>query len=105
MHNMTDLSKIIKRDGTTQAFNEQKIVKALRAAFGAAQGKLTDKQVESEATRLTKIVISIVKKGINGDIPTVEQIQDVVEQVLMAGGHYEPAKADLLYREDHKRTR
>ena len=47
---MTDLTKIIKRDGTTQAFDEQKIVKALRAAFGAAQGKLTDKQVESEAT-------------------------------------------------------
>src|SRR3989344_3013443 len=89
---MTDLSKIIKRDGKMQPFEEQKIVKAIAAALATAS-QLSQKQVHSEATRLTKIVISIVKKGINGNVPTVEQIQDVVEQVLMAAGHYEPAKA------------
>ena len=101
---MTDLSKIIKRDGKMQPFEEQKIVKAIAAALATAS-QLSQKQVHSEATRLTKIVISIVKKGINGNVPTVEQIQDVVEQVLMAAGHYEPAKAYILYREHHKRTR
>ncbi len=101
---MTDLSKIIKRDGKLQPFDEQKIVKAIAAALSAAS-QLSQKQIHNEAARLTKIVLSIVKKGINGDIPTVEQIQDVVEQVLMAGGHYEPAKAYILYRQSHKLTR
>jgi len=33
---------------------------------------------------------------------TVEQVQDVVEQVLMAGGYYKEAKAYIIYREKHK---
>ncbi|MEK7513428.1 MAG: adenosylcobalamin-dependent ribonucleoside-diphosphate reductase [Patescibacteria group bacterium] len=92
---MTDLTKIKKRDGRVAAFEEAKITQAIRAVV----------EHKSEPERLTKIVITIVKKGLNGEIPTVEQVQDVVEQVLMAAGHYEAAKEYILYREKHKTVR
>mgnify|MGYP001598575651 CR=1 FL=1 len=102
---MTDLTKIIKRDGRTVAFKETKIIQAIKAAFEAAGEIEGEVKRRREAQRLTKIVINILHKGVNGEIPTVEQVQDVVEQVLMAGGHYEAAKAYILYREKHKTVR
>ncbi|MCX6816679.1 MAG: adenosylcobalamin-dependent ribonucleoside-diphosphate reductase [Candidatus Beckwithbacteria bacterium] len=102
---MTDLTKIKKRDGRIVAFEEAKIILAIMkalSAIGEVQGEIKRR---NEAERLTKIVITIVKKGINGEIPTVEQVQDVVEQVLMAAGHYEVAKAYILYREKHQKVR
>ena len=92
---MTEMAKIRKRDGRVTAFDETKITAAIRAV-------MTEKH---EPERLTKIVLTILKKAINGDIPTVEQIQNLVEQVLMAGGHYEAAKAYILYREKHHAVR
>jgi len=92
---MTDLTKIIKRDGRVVAFDENKIIAAIKAVVS----------YKHEPERLTKIAITILKKGINGDIPTVEQVQDVVEQVLMAAGHYEAAKNYILYREQHETVR
>ena len=92
---MTDLTKIIKRDGRVAAFDENKIIEAIRAVVS----------YKHEPERLTKIAITILKKGVNGEIPTVEQVQDVVEQVLMAAGHYEAAKAYILYRQKHQKVR
>ena len=92
---MTDLTKIIKRDGRVVAFDENKIIQAIRAVVS----------YKHEPERLTKIAITILKKGVNGEMPTVEQVQDVVEQVLMAAGHYEAAKAYILYRQKHQKVR
>ena len=92
---MTDLTKIIKRDGRVVAFDENKIIEAIRAVVS----------YKHEPERLTKIAITILKKGVNGEMPTVEQVQDVVEQVLMAAGHYEAAKAYILYRQKHQKVR
>jgi len=92
---MTEMSKIKKRDGRVVAFDEAKIIAAIASVVGA----------KHEPERLTKIVLTILKKAVNGGIPTVEQVQDVVEQVLMAAGHYEAAKNYILYREQHKTTR
>ncbi|MFH0943282.1 MAG: adenosylcobalamin-dependent ribonucleoside-diphosphate reductase [Candidatus Beckwithbacteria bacterium] len=102
---MTDLTKIIKRDGRVAAFEEEKIIKAIVAAFAAVGEVSGEIKRRKEAERLTKIVINILKRGVNGEIPTVEQVQDVVEQVLMAAGHYEVAKAYILYREQHEMVR
>lgn len=102
---MTELKQIIKRDGTRADFEEAKIRRAIVAALSVIEGGLGERKIESEAQRLTKIVINILLKGVNGELPTVEQVQDVVEQVLMAGGHYDSAKAYILYREQHKTAR
>lgn len=102
---MTELKYIIKRDGTKVAFDESKIKRAIAAALLAVEAELGERKIEAEAQRLTKIVINILLKGINGELPTVEQVQDIVEQVMMAGGHYDAAKAYILYRETRKTVR
>jgi len=102
---MTDLTKIKKRDGRVVEFKEKKIVEAILGAFGAVREVRGKVKRKKEIERLVKIVISILHKGVNGGVPTVEQVQDVVEQVLMAAGHYEVSKAYILYREKHAKKR
>jgi ribonucleoside-diphosphate reductase alpha chain len=101
---MTDLSKIKKRDGRLVGFAEQKISGAILKAMTAV-GKPALAKRKAEAERLTKIVVNILRQAVNGQIPTVEQVQDIVEQVLMAGGHFDVARAYILYREKHKNVR
>ena len=60
---------------------------------------------QAEAERLTPIAIQLFKKTVNGQSPNVETMQDVVEQVLMAAGYYQTAKAYILYRERQKESR
>ncbi len=84
--------RIVKRDGREVAFEPAK----LAGAIGKA-GVQTKEFDEKEAKRLAGIVVGIVEKA-GKDTPTVEQVQDIVEQVLMAAGHYGTAKAYILYR-------
>jgi anaerobic ribonucleoside-triphosphate reductase len=93
--------KIRKRDGRVVAFNPSKITTAVLKA-GEATGEFKKK----EAAQITKIVVSkLVKGGANGNLVTIEQVQDVVEETLMGGGHFKTAKAYILYRELHRRAR
>ncbi|OGV97292.1 ribonucleoside-diphosphate reductase, adenosylcobalamin-dependent [Microgenomates group bacterium RBG_16_45_19] len=98
--NKQRLTQIVKRDGRVVAFNQVKITQALMKAV-----KETGEFDGNEARRLTGIVVNIVTKTNHKQTPTVEQIQDVVEQVLMAGGHYDTAKAYILYREKRRIVR
>lgn len=95
------LKKIQKRDGRVVEFDPRHIEVALGKAN--AESREFD---EKETKRLTDIVVGILEKVYDGKItPTVEQIQDVVEQVLMAAGHYETAKKYILYRSEKSKER
>lgn len=85
--------KIKKRDGRIVDFDPSKIAKAISKA-----GEATGEFARQEAKRLTGIVIPILVKASAETTPTVEQVQDIVEQVLMAASHYQAAKAYILYR-------
>ena len=104
--------KIIKRDGRKVSFEEAKITRVILKAFAATgeHGEGSElargvRNLKKEAERLTKVVVNLLLKGVNKDLPTVEQVQDIVEQVLMAAGHYVTAKAYILYRERQQKTR
>jgi len=88
------INKIVKRDGREVPFESGKISMAIKKA---------GVEIE-EAKRLAKIVVNLVEKGA-GETPTVEELQDVVEQVLMAAGHYKIARAYILYREKKREER
>lgn len=93
----------MKRDGRIVEFDPAKINRAITRAVAE-----TNEFVEAETVRLTDIVVNLVNKSIlpnASKVMTVEQIQDVVEQVLMAAGHYHTAKAYILYRERHRNER
>ena len=88
--------KIKKRDGTIVPFDETKITNAILKA-------LTASGVPSES--VAKRVTGDVVKKLSGDVVSVEDVQDQVEAALMTRGLLAPAKAYILYRDEHARAR
>lgn len=91
---------IVKRDGEKASFNARKITDAIAKA-----GKVTGEFQEDVAKMLTIKVLSLAGQLELGDTPTVEQIQDIVEEVLLASPYKKTAKAYILYREQRKGVR
>ena len=88
------INKIVKRDGREVGFSQPKLAGAIWKA-----GKETGEFAEKEAKRLSEIVVALVQKSLKDkEVAQVEKVQDIVEQVLMAAGHYKTAKAYILYR-------
>ncbi len=91
--------KIIKRDGRTVAFKEEKITEAISKALSAV-----NKGDKKLAARLASEVALHTAKKVSG-VPTVEDVQDVVELVLMKDGQADAAKAYILYRKRREEIR
>ena len=92
---------IKKRDGRLVPYDEAKIAAAIDRAFVAAESG----KGEVEADRLAKIVTREMNAKENNETPSVEDIQDQVERVLIAEGYAKTAKAYILYRAERSRTR
>lgn len=99
------ITNILKRDGRTVKFDPGKITQAIFKALMATHEVDGEKKSLAEAKRLTPIAVELFTRTVNGEMPSVETMQDVVEQVLMAAGHYRTAKAYILYRVEHKEVR
>ncbi len=91
---------IKKRSGDEVAFCAEKITKAIQQAARA-----TGEFGADEARRLTIRVLSLAQTVIVHDLPEVEEIQDLVEEVLLASPHKKTAKAYILYREKRAAAR
>ena len=91
---------IIKRDGRTQPFHESKITDAIFKCLQAV-GE-ADRQ---QAMELTLAVIKKIRQRYTEDNFTVENIQDIVENVLIEQSLAKAAKAYILYRENRSRLR
>lgn len=92
-------TSIIKRNGAEVPFKKEKITSAITKA-----GKATGEFDEKTAAELTEKVLKHAEKIVD-NLPTVEQIQDMVELVLMQSKFKETAKAYILYREQHTEMR
>jgi ribonucleoside-triphosphate reductase (formate) len=92
--------KIRKRNGKIVNFNIEKITSAIARA-----GKATGEFDGEIAKKLTLKAMDLVQETIKSDIPTVEQIQDIVESTLMASPYSKTAKAYIVYRDQHARIR
>lgn len=100
---MTTLQKIKKRNGTIVDFNHDKIVSAVSKAFLEV---LNDAHAE-DARSIGEAVVAAVKLRYAGTaaIPTVEEVQDLVEHSLMDRGYYDVAKSYIIYRYEHAKIR
>ena len=92
--------KILKRDGRIEFFNKQKIADAIFKAAQACGGKNKDLSME-----LANLVVKAAEVKFVDKIPSVEDIQDLVEEVLINEGHAQTAKAYILYRERRQEAR
>ncbi len=93
------ITKIVKRDGRSADFNLDKITHAIYKAANALGGRNADM-----ARELAEQVEREVEANCPGT-PTVEQIQDTVERVLIENGHARTAKEFILYRAERTRIR
>ncbi len=91
---------IKKRNGIIVPFRPDKITTAIERA-----GRATSEFDQETASRLTLRVLNLAQQALPGGIPSVEQIQDVVEEVLLSSQFKATAKAYIIYREQHTRNR
>lgn len=99
---MSPIKKIRKRNGDVVEFDYLKIGEAIWRAAQSAGGK--DKELAMQIGNQVTAVLEVFFKD-PSETPTVEQIQDLVEKILIEGGHAITAKAYILYRERHKNLR
>ena len=93
-------SHIRKRDGRLMPFTATRITRALAKA-GAATGEFDD----AMAYRLTVRVVNLLLCTVADTVPSVEQVQDMVEEVLLGSPFRNTARALIVYRDQHKRLR
>ena len=98
---MPEFESVIKRDGAVVDFTPQRITNAIYRAAVAVGGR--DKRTAEKLTE--KVVSTLEQETPQGETPTVEQIQDTVEKVLIEEGHAKVAKAYILYRAERARLR
>ncbi|MCX8074368.1 MAG: anaerobic ribonucleoside triphosphate reductase [Clostridia bacterium] len=94
------VTKVIKRDGRKVPFNVEKIATAILKAANSVGG-----HNEEMAMDLAQKVCDYLEKEKKIEVPTVEQVQDAVEYILIEEGHASTAKAYILYRADRTRMR
>lgn len=98
---MARITRIKKRDGSIEPFDKEKIETAIGNAIKAVKG--SDGKL---AKRLATQVVKELEKHFKSNVlPTVEDVQDVVEEILIKNKKHEIARAYILYREEHKELR
>jgi len=94
------MNEVKKRDGRVVSFDKNKITEAIFKAAKSIGGE--DRYLAED---LADSVTFYLEKQFTAKIPTVEEIQDIVERVLIKTGHAKTAKAYILYREKRARIR
>lgn len=95
------ITRVVKRDGRVVKFEQEKITKAVMKAFAE-----TNEGTQKDAQKVTDKIVRLLNKNYQkGNVPEIEEIQDLVERVLMILDFEETAKAYILYREQHRKIR
>lgn len=94
------IANVTKRNGTLVPFDSDKIFNAIRKA-----GESTGEFSEQECYLLTGQVLKVLEHKFTDSLPSIENIQDVVEQVLISANYFATAKAYILYRDQRNRVR
>jgi len=98
---MAKIEQVVKRSGATVPFNQDRITNAIYRAAVSVGGR--DREI---AENLSEQVVQMLSETTpENQIPTVEDIQDIVEKVLIENGHASVAKHYILYRDERARRR
>src|SRR3989344_1590150 len=100
---MSKTQKIKKRNGEIVDFNPEKITIVIKKAFAATLGD----SHEADAQDITRLVVESIEERFGGTalLPSVEDIQDLVENAIAARGYFTVAKAYIIYRYEHEKIR
>ncbi len=95
------IQKVCKRDGRFVRFDQEKIANAIYKAARSVGG--VNRRLAYQLSN--EVVNALIRKFGDDLTPTVEEIQDIVEKVLIENGHAKTAKAYILYRKQHEDIR
>lgn len=98
---MKSFKYVVKRDGTKEVFSVDKIIDAITKA-GESSGEFTHATAKKLALKVLVLLSNIYE---DSDTPTVEKIQDVVEEMLLASFYKKTAKLFILFREHQTQSR
>lgn len=90
--------EITKRNGEVVPFDRSKMVTAMKKAFVAESVSVDESILEQMIDRVLTKLVAVCESAGDGPCPTVEQVQDLVEETLMERGYFNVAKAYILYR-------
>ena len=101
------MREVIKRDGTKQEYDFNKILTAIGKAFGTQD---QNKWITDTGKHIVPVFIQDLKTAIGNlfddqESVSVEDVQDAVEKVLMLDEYYDIAKKYILYRSEHNEAR
>lgn len=88
--------QVVKRDGSIEEFNVDKIISAVEKAF---------KSCNKEMPQYLYDMVGALFGTLEGDTIGIEEIQNKVEDVLINDKHFDVAKSYIIYREQHKQAR
>lgn len=88
--------QVVKRDGSIEEFNVDKIISAVEKAFKSCNKKMPQYLYD---------MLGALFGTLEGDTTGIEEIQNKVEDVLMNDKHFDVAKRYIIYREQHKQAR
>lgn len=88
--------QVVKRNGSIEEFNVDKIISAVEKAFKSCNKKMPQYLYD---------MIGALFGTLEGDTIGIEEIQNKVEDVLMNDKHFDVAKSYIIYREQHKQAR
>lgn len=91
--------KVIKRDGRTVEFNKEKIKNAILKAYEDVDKNIENSNAKTKASEIANYIFNI-----NKDM-SVEEIQDIVEEKLMASNRKDVARSYILYRNNRTKIR
>ena len=97
----TNIKSVRKRSGEIVDFEPEKLHEAMRKAFVHETGGADDKGLRELASE----VVKLLNANFVDRTPSVEDVQNIVEQVLMEHGHFRVAKAYIIYRYEHQKQR
>jgi anaerobic ribonucleoside-triphosphate reductase len=90
-----------KREGRLEPFDQERITNAIWKAAKAVGGK----NQEQAKSLSDQVALELGRRFGEDGVPTVEEIQDIVEKMLIESGHARTAKAYILYRKQHQDLR
>ena len=94
------VEQVQKRSGEVVSFDKAKITQAIFKAAQSVGG--TDM---NQARMITENVMNVLEQKYNNKVPTVEDVQDIIEKILIETGHAKTAKAFILYRAEREKER
>lgn len=92
--------KVKKRNGAIVTFDKTKIEKVLEKAIQSVGGNRFE-----DVSSMTNTIVALVESKVGTGIPSVELLQDAVEEILIKAGHDSVAKSFILYRQKRNEAR